>query len=492
MKKRLFYITLSLLVTAGAGTFIYAQNSYNQNTSNQYVTQPGNQTSYNINQNTAGNSNAGNQYQNQPPYRSTSGSNSNFGTAGLSSFMRDSASADNLTKYLPQNGTAFSPNTANPYNSGIPVGTSFQRTLSQQAFPNQVDSVSSTSAQNQQNNLQLMQIQDQLNNLYLQANSQNGSNSEEIANRLASISQQLNTLQQKMEKDNFNNSTVSSNDMQRYMNRSGGNNVTSTSELYSGINDNPSSRHLSSNTNMNQYQSGINSASARMEQPQYHANSMTNTAPRQTSYDSLDQIKQKLDDLSRSIDIEIQTPQNNAMQHEPSNDSASTPGQNTNFQSYSKSQFNNYFKTAQEQLKSGNYYAAADSFMLASIYEPENPLCYAGQGNALFAAGQYINSALYIIRAIELNPDYIQVDVDLAAISGGRDIVASRISELEQLLKKAPATGLQFLLAYAYYRTGRLPEARQIINVLYQETPQSRAALALKIVIDTKVNNSRQ
>ena len=161
----------------------------------------------------------------------------------------------------------------------------------------------------------------------------------------------------------------------------------------------------------------------------------------------------------------------------------------TDFQSYSQSQFNKYFVTAQEQLRGGNYYQAADAFTLASIYEPDNPLCYAGKGHALFAAGQYVTSALFVIRAIELNPDYLQSNINLENIAGGRDITTGRISELEQLLRKDPASGLQFLLAYVYYRTGQLTQARQIVNALYQNMPNSRATIALKIVIDTRLSN---
>ena len=61
----------------------------------------------------------------------------------------------------------------------------------------------------------------------------------------------------------------------------------------------------------------------------------------------------------------------------------------------------------------------------------------------------------------------------------------------EQLLKKAPASGFQILAAYVYYRTGKFMDARQIINAAYQESPKSRAALALKIAIDSKLNNAR-
>ena len=262
--------------------------------------------------------------------------------------------------------------------------------------------------------------------------------------------------------------------MQRYTTGSIGNNVTSTSELYSGIDENQVNSYLNRNTNPNPYPTGVSSSSARMEQ-------------QRPSYDSLDQIKQKLAELSKSIDAGVQSPQNNSQRYNLPQREIQTY---STFQSYSQAQFDTYFNTAQNQLKDGDYFAAADSFMLASIYEPDNPLCYSGQGHALFASGQYVNSALFIIRAIELNPDYVQTNINLAAITGRSDIITSRITELEQLLRKAPAAGLQFLVAYVYYRTGRLPEARQIINALYPEIPQSRATIALKMAIDTKLNNN--
>ena len=301
----------------------------------------------------------------------------------------------------------------------------------------------------------------------------------EIARSLANITDRLNALQQKIESGNYDNNAASSIDAQKYMTGSLRNNVTSTSELYSGIDQNTTNSYLNRNANANPYTTGISSSGARIEQAQ-------------PSHDSLDQIKQKLDELSKSIDTSAQRRENNVQQyntvHLPQRDVQT----GSTFQSYSQSQFDTYFNTAQDQMRLGSYLDAADSFMLASVYEPDNPWCYGGQGHALFAAGQYVNSALFIIRAIELNPDYIQANIDWVTTTGRSDIVATRIAELEQLLKKAPAAGLQFLLAYFYYRTGRLPEARQIINALYQEIPQSRATLALKMAIDTKLNYNSQ
>lgn len=479
MNKRLFFIAALLIGTACVSTFMYAQNSYSQNPANPYVSQPGYAGGYNSSQ-----------LQGQVPYRPTS--NANSSSSGLSSFMRNFSGTDTLSRYLGSNSSSNSTNnyqtysqpsqtvtsmqqeritspayTAPMYHSGIPDGTNLQSNFNQPALSNQ------------QYNPQTAQMRSQPDNSYSfsQPGTQAGTNSEDISRSLADIKEQLNMLQQKLETGNYSSNTSLSNNIQKYTSSSGGTNVASTSELYSGIDENPAQRYLSK-SGLNSYQSGISSSSARMEQ--------------QTYDDSLDQIKRKLDDLSRSIDTRSQKPRDNSTQYKPISASPAVEDQPANFQSYSQSQFDKYFNVGQDQLRHGNYLDAADSFTLASIYQPENPYCYAGQGHAMFAAGQYVNSALFIIRAIELNPNYIQTPNDLVTITGGGSIIAARTAELEQLLKKAPAAGLQFLLAYAYYQTGRLTDARQLINAVYQEMSQSRAALALKIAVDNKLNSQRQ
>jgi hypothetical protein len=461
MKKWLFFFAALLLFTTGASTFLYAQNSYNQNPENQNVSQPGYQNGYNVS---------------QSPYRSSLASNANSSSNGLSSFMRDSAGSGNLTKYLSNGVNSTADNKYQSYTQRLQTLTN---------TPQAKAGVSSNPNSGMNNG-----IQNHLNNSNLQANTTAGADSSEIYRSLANITERLNMLQQKLETGVYNNNPAPSNNMQRYMANSRANEITSTSELYSGIDNNSSGGYLGNNINQNQYLSGINSASAGINQQQNQTNNFTGIERQQPADDSLDQIKKKLDELSRSINANVQANHGDTNQYEAANSSPRMEEPYMNFQSYCQSQFDNYFKTAQAQLSFGNYNEAADSFMLASIYEPDNPLCYAGQGHALFAAGQYVNSALFIIRAIELNPDYIQANIDFVTIIGGQNTAAGRIAELEQLLKKAPASGLQFLMAYVYYRTGRLPEARQIINAVYQEMSRSRAAVALKIAIDTKLNNS--
>ena len=161
------------------------------------------------------------------------------------------------------------------------------------------------------------------------------------------------------------------------------------------------------------------------------------------------------------------------------------------YDSFTKAKYNQLYEAAEGHLNIGRFKQAADAFALASIYQPEDPLCYAGRGHALFAAGEYVSSALHLIRAIELNPEYTQTQIDLAGLVGGPDKLDSITADLQNWLQKSDAPGLGFLLGYVYYRTGRLNEAKQVMDVVMQEMPQSKAATALKMAIDFKLQTQK-
>ena len=156
----------------------------------------------------------------------------------------------------------------------------------------------------------------------------------------------------------------------------------------------------------------------------------------------------------------------------------------TNPDTFSMSRFNNHFQEAQEHLKGGKYYAAADSFALACIYKPGEPLCFAGRGHALLGAGEYMSSALFLSRAIEANPEYLKIRIDLAATLGGQHIIDSRVADIREWLGRSGSGQLDFLLGYTYYRMGRLGPAQQAINAAYIKMPQSAAVVTVKKAVD--------
>jgi tetratricopeptide (TPR) repeat protein len=169
-------------------------------------------------------------------------------------------------------------------------------------------------------------------------------------------------------------------------------------------------------------------------------------------------------------------------------------GSHKSLKSFSESRFNKHLSSAEDHLKAGRYYRAVDSFNLASVYQPNNPDVLSGKGHALFAAGEYMSSALFLGRALAIQPDYTQTKVDLAAMLGGADKLAERIADVEQWLARSGSAQLQFLLSYVYFRSGRLNQAKHAIAAAYENgtprgvshcgMPDSPAIDAMKTAIE--------
>jgi len=159
-------------------------------------------------------------------------------------------------------------------------------------------------------------------------------------------------------------------------------------------------------------------------------------------------------------------------------------GRHKSLDSLSDSKFNQHMRDAEDHLNAGRYYRAAGCFSLASVYQADNPLALAGRGHALFAAGEYVSSALFLSRALAISPEYLQMRVDLVAMLGDGNKLAGRITDIEQWLARSGSSQLQFLLGYVYYRTGQLLKAKQAIDAAYEKKPQSPAVQAMKITID--------
>jgi len=153
------------------------------------------------------------------------------------------------------------------------------------------------------------------------------------------------------------------------------------------------------------------------------------------------------------------------------------------FAGLKKNKFNQYMKLAEDYMQAGKFYLAADAYTLASIYEPLNPLAYAGRAHALFAAGEYMSSGYFLAKAIEIFPEYTRFKVDLVAMVGDIDKLESRIVDILQWHEISAAGELEFLLAYIYYQTGKLDKAAEFINSASEKMPDAAAVTVLKQAI---------
>lgn len=157
------------------------------------------------------------------------------------------------------------------------------------------------------------------------------------------------------------------------------------------------------------------------------------------------------------------------------------------FASFADDRFNQSIRAAETYMKEGKFYLAADAYTMASIYKPQDPLAYAGKSHALFAAGEYISSALYLAKAIEMFPGYVEFRVDVVSMIGDIDTVEKRITDISQWLKSSGAPELNFLLAYINMQLGRLEKANEAITAANERMPDLAAVKILQQAIEKRL-----
>jgi len=150
-----------------------------------------------------------------------------------------------------------------------------------------------------------------------------------------------------------------------------------------------------------------------------------------------------------------------------------------------QAKFDAYLKSAESDVQQGQYARAAESFSLASIYNPRDARPQLGRSHALLAVGEYLGSAVCLTKAIELDSHASLADVDLVTAVGGPDRFLQRFGDLQERAKTSDAPGLQLLLAYIYHQMKRPEEARTALQAVKKALPSSPAVAALEKAIAT-------
>ncbi len=148
---------------------------------------------------------------------------------------------------------------------------------------------------------------------------------------------------------------------------------------------------------------------------------------------------------------------------------AAIRGSHKTFKDWAAAKFEEYVKAAEEFLKEGKYYKAADAYTLASIYEPENALAYGGKALALFAAGEYMSSSYFLERAITLSPEYAQRKIDLVAMLVDRDMIENHIIEMATWQQQSKSPELAFLMAFIFYQNNNIPAAKVAATLAFEK-----------------------
>ena len=128
----------------------------------------------------------------------------------------------------------------------------------------------------------------------------------------------------------------------------------------------------------------------------------------------------------------------------------------------SKDLFNIHMTRAQRELRTKDYYGAADLYETASLVSRRNPLPRVGMGLALLGAGEPLSAAYQIRRALKLFPPIMETRIDMAAMMDTA-VVRTRLRALQGRLDKGSESDralLHFLATFLHHNYGQGDEAK--------------------------------
>lgn len=160
---------------------------------------------------------------------------------------------------------------------------------------------------------------------------------------------------------------------------------------------------------------------------------------------------------------------------------AATAGKRVDPQELYDQGYKLYMDLGNEYMKQKKFYKAAETYALARTYH-EKAESFAAQGWALLGTGEYMSSAYYLGRSIELDPSLATKKVDLTAMLGS-DTLAQRITDLDQWQQRTYSGEMQFLLGYIYYEMGKGRDAEDQARAAAVKLADYRPAAILKEVI---------
>ncbi|NQV34805.1 MAG: hypothetical protein HQ515_19080, partial [Phycisphaeraceae bacterium] len=148
-------------------------------------------------------------------------------------------------------------------------------------------------------------------------------------------------------------------------------------------------------------------------------------------------------------------------------------------QAYAQTKFNTFMKAGEMYLKQGEYDKAVDAYSLASVYQSSQVLAVAGKSHALLGRRAYSSSALHLIRALNVLPDYAKTDMGLSDLMGGPKAVKAHIDRLESHAERKHVPELKLLLAFIYVQMGDVGLAQKVLEDVPPDSSYEIARVAL-------------
>jgi hypothetical protein len=146
---------------------------------------------------------------------------------------------------------------------------------------------------------------------------------------------------------------------------------------------------------------------------------------------------------------------------------------------FKKRFFNAYMQKGERFMREGRYYQAADAFGNAAFYDSRNPLVWLAQSHALFASGEFLSSAYYLNKSLNLAVPPPGSESDLKRIFPNIEEFNKRFEDLKTWQERSGEPMMLFLKGYIEYQTGDLPQAVKTLTDAAKQLPNVPAVVKL-------------
>ncbi len=163
-------------------------------------------------------------------------------------------------------------------------------------------------------------------------------------------------------------------------------------------------------------------------------------------------------------------------------------GFNTNLDDVYRQQFDYYMANGEKLMHQQMYYRAASAFGTAAMYNQKNPLALIAKAHALMGAGEFMSSAFFLNKALDLAPQLSRQKIDLSQVYFSKEKIQELTDELDAWYERTGNPMLLFLKGYILCRTNRAQEAHQVLTEAHRLRPTMQSIKHLLDAIPEKQN----
>jgi len=149
-------------------------------------------------------------------------------------------------------------------------------------------------------------------------------------------------------------------------------------------------------------------------------------------------------------------------------------GPHKDFASLAQARYDEYVRTAREQMKQKRYYQAADGFTLALVWKGTEPQAWVGRGVALFGAGSYMSAWQSLEKAARF-----RLRPPLSRLTRPRCWAIAihwkdRLIEMETWQQKTKSPELAILMVWVFYQDDKPDDAREVMAQIGADAATAR------------------